>query len=1378
MNIEHINTGLASDTLPESDVVRQAVDSLRGYVYQALATALAWLDIEENGRIYLEVAEDYAILTKQALHAVQIKDTGRSGSVTLNSRSVQSAITAFVDLVEHNPNIVVELRFFTTSEIGTEKAVADRPAGIAGLEYWRKVAAGADPEPLRAILESDRFPDSVRDFSKARDNEGLRLDLVKKIHWDCGKPDFQTLREELENRLVVVGRDLFQIPAPEALKLVDYLVYQVLEKSTVERPQDRVLTRSQLYRLIDAVTRVSMPRSAVEDHARIASELITSRLEALLGASWSGSNLLTTGETGWLVEDATLPASQGMIARVKVESEVTNALENFGTAILVGGTGLGKSVVSRAVGDARGCGFFMVDFRNTNEKETRVRLDMVFARIGGLPPSILILEDLNHFEDPQVSLSLARVIEALHRGYRKAIITCHRQPYLSALTTVGLDQGCIVECPYFSEEEACMLVSAYRGDPKVWGRLAHRAGGFGHPQLTHAFVNGMAAQGWPIDEIQNILSQGLSSDDIDAACYAARRNLVSALPEDTRTLLYRLSLTVGRFDRSLALTLGKIFPSISRPGESMDQLIGPWIEAIGNDLFRVSPLVRSSGGMMLAPDEQWRIHEAIAAQMVGKSTIDANDVDVILMHAMLGKSAMSLTIVAHLVLSADSRTLENLAEHMLLFRFIRTGVPIFPENTIVSGALRIAQFRLAAAGLDESNIPNILAALFDEVGSMPEGEPKRALEYMALITVLATMGIANHLDDWVALLIRLETMLETNDFLKGLAADVEGADGAARTKFFGGLFSIGSANITGVNRLEHIIDQLDGLDASRRALLLTPIDETQSDYSSFINGPWVASRHGDDFDAADSAMRYRHMAEKTRNWGIRSLSLQCSVAQAIMLDEYRNDTEGALAVLEESVTAMGDDRILSRAKAKIYWRHDEHDKALAIFRAIVDQVGIDSPVERAFALREAAISAASCGEWQQAEEWFLDAQGAAKSVQGGDMDVMAIGLGADSAVAALEIGNADQALTRLAEALEALSEVNPESTLRAAHCHRIIRRTVLWMQSRIQGRDVRIGGQPIRTEAGACSNPDPLPAIQQHPLGHIDIAWYMLAEAEIAASLDRGITSTLEDRLEHGPIPSLEFSLCRQAIQMDIGSLDAVGFSSHFISYIETAVFLRKEGKHLGEAFNPLTPERRPIPTLDLVPPFDPEVERVAKDAVLAYGVHSALTNQGGAIGELEAVLGDQFSGFFPGRLVFNQLHGNAEMQEELDKTVVRLLGTLLQDDYLEPYDFWVMGLRFFEWINQSNFRIFLTPRLSAWQRAGWRRILTKERVSLSRPMLTVPPIEEVLANPTDNGVFVAKLLLVTSDAVGSRLGWEYRKFLKGMTEQEEPSPNPAHTDS
>ena len=755
------NPGPSAGLVPEGDAARQAVDSLRGYAYQALAAALAWLDIDEHGRLFLEVAEDYAIIAKDAIDAVQVKDTESSGSVTLNSASVRNAVAAFVDLTERNPAIQVGLRFFTTSEIGTEQAIADRPAGVAGLKYWRKVAAGADPSPLRTMLESDKFHESVRTFSENRDDTALRHDLIGRIHWDCGKPDFSTLRQELESRLVVVGRDQFNLPAPEARRLADPLVHRVLEKSTVKASQERVLTRADLYDAIDAATRTSVPRASIDDLARLASDWTGS-----FGGGLGRGNPLSVAETGWLIEGASLPAPQGTIARVAVESAVTDALENSGVGVIVGASGLGKSIVLRAVAAARADAFFIADFRNSDDaNETHRRLDMLFARIGCLPSSTLILEDLNHFGDTRVRLSLARVIEALRRRYRKALITCYRQPSLNTLAEVGLNQGCVVDCPYFSEEEARALVLNYGGDPDIWGRLAYVTGAAGHPQLTHAFVIGIAARGWPVKEIEAVVSRGLSSDDTDAARDAARRSLVSALPEETRNLLYRLSIATGRFNRSLALTIGQIPLPVSQTGECMDQLVGPWIEAVGKDLFRVSPLASRSGHEMLPPDEQRRIHETIAVQMFGKGTIEASDFDTIMMHAVAGKIPQILALLGLSVLSADPRTLDVLAEHILFFRFYQTDVPIYSEDPLASGMLRLAQFKLAAATDEGNNLSDIATVLFNEISNIPEGEPRRALEAIAVATVLSTMGVANYLDNWVALLLRFKAMVEANDFL-------------------------------------------------------------------------------------------------------------------------------------------------------------------------------------------------------------------------------------------------------------------------------------------------------------------------------------------------------------------------------------------------------------------------------------------------------------------------------------------------------------------------------------------------------------------------------------------------------------------------------------
>lgn len=111
-----------------------------------------------------------------------MKDAAASGSVTLNSPNIREAIGSFIDLAARNPGLAVKLRYLTTSSITEEKAAADRPGGIAGLEYWREAAAGSDVSPLRAILDSEGFPAAIRAFVRSRDDAELRRDLLQRIH--------------------------------------------------------------------------------------------------------------------------------------------------------------------------------------------------------------------------------------------------------------------------------------------------------------------------------------------------------------------------------------------------------------------------------------------------------------------------------------------------------------------------------------------------------------------------------------------------------------------------------------------------------------------------------------------------------------------------------------------------------------------------------------------------------------------------------------------------------------------------------------------------------------------------------------------------------------------------------------------------------------------------------------------------------------------------------------------------------------------------------------------------------------------------------------------------------------------------------------------
>ncbi|MBW6390062.1 dsDNA nuclease domain-containing protein [Billgrantia antri] len=89
---------MSPEETPVGDTAREAIDSLRGYVYQIYQSALSWTELKEDEFLFLEVAEDYAVAAKNALQAVQVKET--HGRVTINSDDIVASIDSFVQLQE------------------------------------------------------------------------------------------------------------------------------------------------------------------------------------------------------------------------------------------------------------------------------------------------------------------------------------------------------------------------------------------------------------------------------------------------------------------------------------------------------------------------------------------------------------------------------------------------------------------------------------------------------------------------------------------------------------------------------------------------------------------------------------------------------------------------------------------------------------------------------------------------------------------------------------------------------------------------------------------------------------------------------------------------------------------------------------------------------------------------------------------------------------------------------------------------------------------------------------------------------------------------------------------------------------------------------
>ena len=1335
-------------------ISRNAVASLKGYVYQTVAATNAWLEMPDSAKLYLEVAEDYAVVARDAIDLVQVKDTASSSTVTLHARGVRDAIARFVALSDAHPSNDIYLRFLTTSRIAKERPSLKPPCEGPGLTYWRHCASGADVQPVRQVLEGTHYSTVVNDFCRSRDDATLRRELLQRIHWDCGRPAVDDLRQDLEDRLVRLGRDVFSIPSPDVPALADSLIWAVLEKSILKDPERRLLTRSDLYRTIDAVTNVSIPRAMLND---LGSFLSAVRADTSLGLGDTGRQQASTPL--WIIDNASLPKQTGTIPRRKTVASVDAVLAMHGVCVLTGSSGVGKSTIARSVSLSGGGRSHTVDFRHLSPDEARLHLSACWERSVDLDTDALIVEDLNALHDPQVALAAGRLFAVLRRRDVRVILTCYRRPSQASLQQMGLPTGSVVPCDYFSLDESELLVRKYNGDADRWGSVAHSAGSNGHPQLVHAIVHDMAMRGWPQMSTEASHETMRAAPSVGAVWEDARRTIVK-LPRGARTLLYRLSLGSVHFSRSTALTIGSLPPELSQAGESFDELVGPWIERTGTDLFRVSPLAGQVGQHMLSGTDEIAVHREFAANALRSKTLVAQDLNGIFEHVIRSRWETGLAQLAMSVVMAEGSNSILFSDHFSALRRVSLESSIYPESPKTAALLRIAQMKLLAVMTNGPDMTEIVGRMFDEIAALVESDLRVALEAFALGNLIAVEGIVNRVDNWIDLLLRAEHAAKHNAMFGVFSAGfqkIAGVDGSSSGTV---LWNFGITEVASVARLERIVDDLDRVDERVRSVWLIPLDESFTDYSVWINGPWSHEEKSGVLDANDAAARYRRMASKTRSWNTLTLSLQCSVTEAVLRDEYLAQKDAALSVLTDAAEVARDHPLILRARAGIHYRHGEYGKALGVFRQVAHRVDNRNPVEQAFALREAAISAAQCGEWTEAGVWFQQATDAARRVENPDTKVMAAAMEADLAAVSLLSGDVRTALIRFARALEESQTISEQTGLVSAYYQRVLRHAVLWCFNTVEGRQHKpLGEEPIVFEPGMCSNPNPTKEILEHPLGPIDLAWYMLAQAEATSGAIVGIQEGLRNALQGAAIPALEAGIRWRTMRRHIGRLDSEAFAEDLLYFLEGENYFVEHRDRIT-TWDPMKPERGELPSLDPRAVETEGVELPARNAIVSFAVCAVCRRQAEAIDSLQRALVGTYGEHVPGGDVLDEFRSGRSKSSGLGQAIVGTIEAVRRGQEMEPEVLWRSCFSFFCWSVASPFERAITECLARWLRKEWTRVVEDDEFRRANPGVSVSRIKEELKLSRNDREFVVRVLSAALDAMGGSAQRSYRSQL------------------
>jgi hypothetical protein len=758
-----------------------------------------------------------------------------------------------------------------------------------------------------------------------------------------------------------------------------------------------------------------------------------------------------------------------------------------------------------------------VDLRGSNDIALREQLASVIRDLRAEEGiTNVVLDDLELPVDSRgIEAPIARISNIIQARSGKLIITSNTALPQRLVLELSLQPRSSYQVPPFTRADVAKFLEQ-RGcsSEKLadqWATLIELHT-LGHPQLVHARIAALENLGFPAPTAEDVTA---TPPDVIEARTEARR-LVALLDAPARELVYRLSLTTSIFQRRQVISIASQNPGITEPGLAFDKVVGPWMERIGDDLYRVSPLIRNAGSEVQGEAWTRQAHSAIAWGLLVVRTLTPHDVSAILFHGMASRD---WSVIAHLcmgILNADSDTWAALAEAGSWFVLVGTGEGVAPLNADPFSLflIRTLQYRLAAAGKHFDDSRRILATFNKE--KLPPGqtdEPVRFAQHYFLGQVLWRSEVPLPIADIISSGVEYLTLTDSLSDILGRGFreipnhTLQGPDGSFDAASVVG-FTL-SNRINDRPGIAHLLDSCEPLPAATVRRLLWFIGGTEAVASLMFSRAivWENQLSKPDW-AALRDLSLRAYA-KARDWELPGLAQATAYWAAQIIDEHLEGRDEALRVADQLAAEIGWSVAQEDGRAAIFLRDGQFAKALEIWRRILPgwQAQSEFDLQAQFSCRDAAIAAERLGEWAEAADWVAEAS---TRTGMGQNPLYEAALLIDEGYARWKAGDSPAALSRLADGLAAIELLPPDDADEGAY---ILRKkaghTLMWMTAVTNGTPT---GEFVEPPPACCSSLNPVSGPRLRSTPH-DIMWAHLAEFELAADLGDKVFLEHEARL-------------------------------------------------------------------------------------------------------------------------------------------------------------------------------------------------------------------------------------------------------------------------
>lgn len=1311
-------------------------------MYQLYQSALAWTELKHDEFLYLEVAEDYAIVAKNALKAVQVKKT--TGRVTINSDGIIATIDSFVELQEKNPGIKVTLRHLTTSQLGKEKKLEHRVGKAATLVAWRNLAKAGDLSSFRRVLGKSKLSQKSKDFIESFDDEDLRERLLKRIHFDCGAPESSFLERQFNSRISSLLLDRGGVHS-QARQCAATILLALLRLSTNPNGDQRCVDRSGLEEHLEEASQIVLNRAAYENQSRLVNKALSASVSSI--ADLSNERLMRLSSVSETPLPKTLASREGYISNFR------QTLESTGICWIAGAAGIGKTVSARVLAHMIGGDWAGTNLRGlVSDQIARVLFEAADS-IKGLGVKGLIIDDLDCAEEPFVFDSLCCLVHSANRSDTLLILNSSVLPTSDLLFACSLPESIAGTLTDFTEEDVREILQQCGVANQNWTKYIHLVSGGGHPQLAMAFIQSMASSGWNPKELQTLDALLGSSPAIDEVRRRTRERLLNDMLPTSRRLIERLSLKSVGFSRELAIDLGELEPKIPDAAIVLETLIGSWVDQMAGDRFNLSPLLSGFAEKTLGAEEKEKIQSAIADSLTKKSSFDVIDMNSALLAAWSSNNEAAMLKLCIAILSSDFSELDKIAPHLFLFAGFKTDTIAFPANHRVSHLFRGAQVLLLNQESESpEKIQDALRCFSEEAANVEDDQARvltDVLVYSKLMLQTSKGGMGTSFTGVICKLHQLlknEKQVLPSEALEGMnTLENEGIT------TLGFMFVNQARQLSKIEEISCVFDFLDKLSPELRSRLLAPFDREDFAVDMLLAGAWLSEHKQNTIDPIAHSTVFARLEEQAVRWNRVDLAVCCRKYLAIILDEYGNDKDGALAFLEDGLSKFGQTNSeLVRAKAKVLYRSDDHEGSLALSRSLIDSDAPLDEIEKAFLGREAAISAEKQKDFETARRYYFFGRDAARKSEVADMMAMSVGLLADAALASWHDGDRQLCLQEFVQVLEELNDVDPAESVRTAHCHAVSRHVLLWLHQEATGEKVLLeDGEETVIYPGCVSNPEPHPMIGDRYVTPIEMAWYMLARVENSALLNAGITDKLDQFLPRGPVLEGQMLLSSAKMHKALSWLDEKLFVEALEDTISLFAFVKaKGGRSGGLDVKKVTYGTFPIATEGQ----QEDLRELTERFVLLYCATCVLKESLSAISAVVSELSDA-RGFLVRQVVIDILQKDGP-EEDFFTGFACLVFSFTKNThegaYGSPREVFELAFKVLLMGQQTGHYRMVAENVLPWLLKKWSFVWERQRFQLKQPLLHEPGIRAALErNDVSAETKVAEILTAVLPTLG-----------------------------